>query len=155
MIKRILIILLAVLVIIQFFHPAKNMATDMSANDITKVYTVPENVHQILQKSCYDCHSNNTSYPWYNNMQPVAWWLHNHITEGKQHLNFSEFGGYDKTKQAKKLKGVAKTVNEGEMPLGSYLWIHTDAKLSDDQKKIVADWASGLSQQISSGAVTK
>lgn len=86
----ILITLLVVLVVIQFFHPAKNISTVKSPNDIAVLHNVPANVSTILDKACNDCHSNNTRYPWYNNIQPVAWWLDNHVQEGKGELNFNE-----------------------------------------------------------------
>lgn len=147
-IKRTLIVLLILLVVIQFFHPAKNIATAKGPNDITNVYTVPSNVESILEKACYDCHSDNTRYPWYNNIQPVAWWLANHIHEGKHELNFSQIGTYTKKRQIKKFTKIAKSVNEGWMPLSSYLWIHRDAVLSKEEAKAVADWANNLAEQL-------
>src|SRR4051812_1459572 len=92
--KRILLLLSVVFVIIQFFHPAKNQSEVISINDITKVYPVPGEVQKILKTSCYDCHSNNSIYPWYAKIQPVSWWLNHHIDEGKHELNFSEFATY-------------------------------------------------------------
>ena len=136
-IKTSLIVLLAALIIIQFIHPAKNINTVVSQKDITLLYPMPDSVHQILQKACFDCHSNNTRYPWYNNIQPVAWWLNDHITEGKKELNFSEFGSRTLVKQSKKLKKLAKEVQEGGMPLDSYTWIHRDAVLTDREKNIL------------------
>jgi hypothetical protein len=84
MIKKILLVLLAALIIIQFIRPKENHSDKLSANDITRHYTVPDTVLSILQRSCYDCHSNNTSYPWYNRIQPVAWWLNSHVKDGKR-----------------------------------------------------------------------
>ena len=88
LVKKILIGLFAALVIIQFFHPAKNINTTVTELDITRMYTVPDSVQQILKAACYDCHSNNTKYPWYFNIQPVAWWMDDHISEAKKELNF-------------------------------------------------------------------
>ncbi len=150
MIKKILIGLLIVFVIIQFFRPAKNISTAAQPNDIAAVYAVPENVQSLLKRSCYDCHSNNTVYPWYSNIQPVAWWLNDHIKDGKRGVNFSEFGSFTKKRKLKKMKEVAEQVNKGEMPLDSYLWIHTYAKLSKDEVKLLADWAHGLAAHIDS-----
>ena len=137
------------LVFIQFIHPAKNVDTTTTPQDITIMYPMPDSVHVILQKACYDCHSNTTRYPWYNNVEPVAFWLNNHIKEGKQHLNFSEFGSYPVAKQVKRLKNTAKEVEEGGMPLNSYLWIHKDAVLTPAEKNMVISWANGLAQRIS------
>ncbi|MEZ5054504.1 MAG: heme-binding domain-containing protein [Chitinophagales bacterium] len=139
--KKIGLTVLVLLVAIQFIHPKKNISQEISASDITNVRTVPNDVLQILQTACYDCHSNNTVYPWYNTIQPVAWWMNKHINNGKRHLNFSEFGNYDTKKANHKLDEVIETLEKDEMPLFSYVIIHRDAKLSDAQKKLVIDWA--------------
>jgi hypothetical protein len=152
MIKKIITGLAVIFIGIQFFHPAKNEAATVSAQDITVMYPMPDSVQRILQKACYDCHSNNTRYPWYNNIQPVAWWLHHHINEGKSELNFSEFGSRAPEKQVKKLKKITEAVQQGWMPLSSYTWIHKDAILTDAEKNLIIDWASNLSQQIAAKA---
>ncbi|HVW99337.1 MAG TPA: heme-binding domain-containing protein [Candidatus Babeliaceae bacterium] len=149
MAKKIIIALVIVLILIQFIHPAKNANTDVSPQDITRVYAVPDSVHRILQRSCYDCHSNSTTYPWYNNFQPVSWWLAYHVSKGKKHLNFSEFGTYPKKKQLKKMAQIAKSVTEGWMPLNSYLWIHKNAVLTENEKQLIANWANDVEKQIS------
>jgi hypothetical protein len=87
-------------------------------------------------------------YPWYNNIQPVAWWLQNHINQGKHELNFNEFASYAPKKQYKKLKGIIESQNDGWMPLDSYLWIHKDAILSQEQKENLIKWADSLSREI-------
>lgn len=144
MVKKIVIVLLVVLVIIQFFRPAKNIATAKSANDITARIAVPADVQGILNKACYDCHSNNTRYPWYAEVQPVAWWLNGHIQDGKRHLNFSEFFSYPLRKQYKKLDETAEMVKEGEMPLKSYTLIHKDADLTQAEKEKLTAWTSSV-----------
>jgi hypothetical protein len=146
--KRIFQILLLAFIIIQFIRPAKNKSEGISSNDITKAYPVPENVQTILKTSCYDCHSNNTVYPWYASIQPAAWWLNDHIQEGKKELNFSEFASYRIGKQYRKLDEVNKQVKEGEMPLESYLWIHKYAKLDNQQKLILAKWITSVRDTI-------
>jgi hypothetical protein len=148
MIKKIFYLLLVVLVAIQFIRPAENHSDKISKNDIALHYAVPDTVLSILKRSCYDCHSNNTVYPWYNKIQPVAWWLNSHVREGMRKLNFSEFASYPLAKQAKKLKGTVKLVKEGSMPLDSYLWIHKDADLTDGQRDTIIQWANGLQQTI-------
>ncbi|MBN8854169.1 MAG: cytochrome C [Sphingobacteriales bacterium 50-39] len=148
MIKKIFLFLVFALVVIQFIRPAENHSDKQSANDITLHYTVPDTVRAILQRSCYDCHSNNTVYPWYNKIQPVAWWLSSHIKDGKRELNFSEFASYPPAKQAKKLKNTVKEVKGEGMPLDSYLWIHKDAKLEQGQKDTLIQWANSLQQTI-------
>lgn len=150
--KKIAYTLLAVLVIIQFFRPEKNInaAASATVNDISKVFTVPENVQSILKTSCYDCHSNNTYYPWYNNIQPVAWWLNHHVEEGKRELNFNEFATYSARRQYKKMEEVIDQVKEDEMPLSSYTIIHKDAKLSQEQKLALSNWADATRKDMES-----
>ena len=146
--KKILIILIIVLVLIQFFRPAKNISIAKSTTDISNIYQMPNDVSLILDKACNDCHSNNTKYPWYLNIQPVAWWLDNHIREGKEELNFSEFGTYSLARQYHKLEEVKKQVDENEMPLGSYTIIHTDAKLTDAENKTLTNWTEGIRAEM-------
>lgn len=140
--------LLIIIVVIQFIRPEKNKAATVSANNISQHYAVPPEVDKILSRACNDCHSNNTNYPWYSNIQPVGWWLANHVKEGKEHLNFSEFASYEPKRQHHKLEEVLEMVKENEMPLDSYLWIHDEAKLTADEKKTLLLWASVLADQI-------
>ena len=137
-------ILLLAFIVIQFFRPAKNKAEGISKNDIGKIYAVPADVQSILKISCYDCHSSNTVYPWYAEIQPAAWWLADHIKEGKKELNFSEFASYRISRQYRKLEEINKEVKEGEMPLESYLWIHKNSKLGDEQKLIFVNWVKAV-----------
>jgi Haem-binding domain len=146
--KRVLVFLLLAFIIIQFFRPAKNIALGLSANDITTVYAVPTDVQNILKTSCYDCHSNTTAYPWYNNIQPVAWFLANHVKEGKRELNFSEFATYRIGRQYRKLEALNNEIKDGEMPLSSYTLIHGNAKLNDQQKLTVSNWVASLRDSI-------
>jgi len=146
--KRTFQILLLAFIVIQFIRPAKNRADGISNNDISKIYAVPADVDAILKSSCYDCHSNNTVYPWYAEVQPVAWWLADHVKEGKKELNFSEFASYRIGRQYRKLEEVNKQVKEGEMPLESYLWIHNNAKLSEGQKLTLANWVTTIRDTI-------
>src|ERR1051325_5848024 len=97
--KKILLILIVILILIQFIRPAKNIHAQPQPADISTIYTVPADVDTILVKACNDCHSNNTRYPWYNHIQPVAWWMKNHVDEGKEHLNFNEFASYPASKK--------------------------------------------------------
>ncbi|CAN5746412.1 heme-binding domain-containing protein [soil metagenome] len=143
-------VLLIALVIIQFFRPTKNIDTsgNLVANDISKAYYVPQDVQTILENSCYDCHSNNTAYPWYSKLQPVAWWLQDHIDEGKKEINFSEFATYRIGRKYKKLEEIIKEVKEDEMPLSSYTLIHRYAILSSEQKERINKWATSIRDTI-------
>jgi cytochrome c551/c552 len=142
--RRILLIIIIILIAIQFIRPAKNQSNDVLTSDISHVYTVPQNVSVILKKACNDCHTNNTVYPWYAQIQPVGWWLNHHIEEGKDELNFNEFGAYAVPRQYHKLEEVVEQVKESEMPIWSYTLIHTNAKLTDEEKQTLINWAQGI-----------
>lgn len=148
MLQKVGLGILLILIVIQFIPVKKNQSTLVSENAIEKKYNTPENVQAILKKACNDCHSNNTVYPWYSHIQPVAFWLNNHINEGKEKLNFSEFATYYKKKAAKKLDKVIASQEKGWMPLSSYTIIHKDAILSTDEKKLVIDWAKAVQQEL-------
>jgi hypothetical protein len=147
MLKKAGIALLVILVLMQFYRPARNQSND-NTNAISKKYALSDSVETILKASCYDCHSNYTVYPWYANIQPVSAWLTNHVNEGKQHLNFSEFSTYKINKQYHAIQGISKTLKKEEMPLPSYLIIHTYAKLSPEQNATLIAWADGIAANI-------
>jgi hypothetical protein len=148
--KNFLLLLFAVFLIIQFIHPAKNIAAipALMADDVNKSYKIPDTVMQILQTSCYDCHSNNTVYPWYSKIQPVAWWINDHIEEGKREINFSEFSNYRIGRQFKKLDEIIEQVKENEMPLASYTLVHKNAILTAQQKVLITNWALSIKDSI-------
>jgi hypothetical protein len=149
MVKKILLGIVVVLLGLQLFRPARNLATEPPGKDDLVVrYRPPQDVQRILEKACYDCHSNNTRYPWYANVQPVGWWLADHIKDGKRALNFSVFGSYPLARQGKKLDHISDEVSEKTMPLPSYTWIHRSAKLTDAEIKTLTDWADALHDQI-------
>lgn len=132
--------LLLVLMFIQFIQPPRNKSRQASRMDITRVFPVPEKIHGILKNSCYDCHSNNTRYPWYAMLQPGGWLLASHIKKGKQELNFNEFGSYSRRRQQSKLKSIANSIKDETMPLSSYTLIHRSAKLSQTERELVTNW---------------
>ncbi len=138
--NKILIALLVILVVIQFIPTKRNQSSKMLPTDITLTYTVPNNIQAILKTSCYNCHSNNTNYPWYNKVQPVGWFLQFHIEEGKEELNFNEFGSYSMKKRKSKLKAMAHEIKEGDMPLFSYTLIHRNARISGNKKALLLNW---------------
>lgn len=147
-VKIIAIILLVAFIVIQFIPSKLNESDAKSEARLTSLYEVPQEVEKVLATSCYDCHSNNTEYPWYNKIQPVAMYLSSHVEDGKRHLNFSEFGNYSLKKQKKKLKEVSHEVEDGEMPLSSYTLIHWDAGLSEADKELLIDWADNLNSSL-------
>lgn len=150
-IKKILFIGLIIFLLMQLYQPARNESfeQDITAN-FTKMYNVPKNVEAIVRTSCYDCHSNNTNYPWYSNVQPVGFFMEHHIKEAKEDLNFDEWGKYSKRKQENKLDRIVKQIKSDEMPLASYTLIHKNARLTTVQKKEVMDWISKIKDSISS-----
>lgn len=144
MIKKILLFLLAAFIVIQFFHPKPNKAKGEQPNYIGKTFTIPEDVRSILTKACTDCHSNNTRYPWYSNIQPVDWWMNKHIKNGKKHLNYDEYTNRPLRYQYHKMEETIEMVKEGDMPLNSYTWIHKDAILSQTEKNSLLNWANSV-----------
>ena len=143
MIKKILIVLALVLVVIQFIRPAQNLSAN-TTNDISTLYPMPSDVKLIVDKACADCHSNKTAYPWYATLQPVAFWLADHVNEGKSEFNFNEFASYRIAKQNHKLEEVIEQIKEGEMPLYSYTLIHRDAQLTDAEKTTLINWCQNI-----------
>jgi hypothetical protein len=141
--------LLVALVLLQLWQPARNSSDGPDPEDIARRHAVPAPVLTLLKNACYDCHSNHTRYPWYARVQPVRWWLDSHIREGKEHLNFSEFGSYPARRAGKKLDQIIDEVEEKTMPLKSYTWIHPEARLSPADIKLISDWADGLRDEIS------
>jgi hypothetical protein len=140
--KKILIGLLGVLALIQFIQPSRNKSSEMLSTDLAKTINIPGNVQSVLKVACYDCHSNNTNYPWYSRIQPLGWLLARHIRKGKAELNFSEFGSYSLRRQISKLNGIANSIKDGTMPLSSYTMTHKDARLSKEDKALLNDWAT-------------
>lgn len=150
MLKKVLVVLLLALVIIQFIHPKKNKDEGKQSHYIGNAFTVPDNVKVILAKACNDCHTNNTIYPWYTNIQPVDWWMNHHVNEGKKELNFDEYTNRNLRFQYHKMEEVVEMIKEGEMPLDSYTWIHKDAKLTEEEKSTLVNWADGIRDTMKS-----
>ena len=138
--KIVIIIVLAILLIIQLFK----IDTTPTETDINMDYLIttqaPEEIKNIMEKSCYDCHSNKTSYPWYSKTAPISWMINNHIKEGRQHINFSEWGNYAQERQKHTQKECIEEIVKNKMPLKSYTMIHTDSKLSDESKETIIQW---------------
>ena len=138
------LILLAVMVVIQFFRPAKNAAEGPSSNTMRVHFPVPANVQSVFERSCYDCHSNNTHYPWYAEVMPVGWWLAKHIRDGKRGLDFDQFGSYRVFRQYRKFNDIIEQVDKDEMPLPSYLLIHRYARLTAAEKSDIIQWCTAM-----------
>ncbi len=142
--KKLFILIIILLFVFQFVQPVKNISEGLGDDDISKVYDVPDNVHQILIKKCYDCHSNNTHYPWYFNVQPIGWWLAAHVHEGKEHLDFSSFRQYDKKKADHQLEELGEVVEDHSMPLKAYVLFHPQAEITEEDEKAIGAWLKSI-----------
>jgi hypothetical protein len=131
-----LIILAAILVLIQFVPVSRDNPPVVSDFDD------PVLVKQILNRSCYDCHSNETSWPWYSSIAPISWLVASDVNEAREHLNFSEWGSLQTDDQLLARKKIWKEIEKGQMPLGNYLLMHGDAKLSESDKSVIQRWSS-------------
>lgn len=138
-VKKVGLLLLAIFVLLQAFRPTKNN-TAKKENNISTQYPVSTEVAQIFTKACNDCHSNQTTYPWYAEIQPLGWWLADHVKDGKRHLNFDEFATYRVAKQYHKLEECIDEVKDGAMPLESYTAIHKEALLTEAEKNTLINW---------------
>ncbi len=142
--KIITIVIASAFIILQFFrldftNPPVNPA---------EILQTPENVGAILKRSCSDCHSNETVYPWYSKIQPGAWFLKDHIDVGRSELNFSVWATYTPSRKKRKLEEICEVIENKRMPLPSYLWIHWGAKMSEADIKTLCDWTKTENAKI-------
>ncbi|WP_435132946.1 heme-binding domain-containing protein [Formosa sp. A9] len=144
LIKKALWLVLIVFIIAQFFRPEKNTGNSITINEFLEDTNPPEQVQAILKTSCYDCHSDNTEYPWYSQITPVNFWMAEHIDNGKKHLNLSKWNSYSVKKKDHKIEELIEVVEDKSMPLESYTWAHAEAKLSEAEIESVKEWAQNL-----------
>ncbi len=137
MIGWLAVLVVAIVLVIQVIPVERNVSTVPPGQSFEKTEKVPANVAAILKVSCYDCHSNNTRYPWYSELQPGAYFMAQHIKEGKEELNFDEFNNYSKRRKKAKIKSIISQIEKEEMPLKSYLLLHPDAGLTPNKKKVL------------------
>ncbi len=147
-IKLATLLIIAILIILQFFQPEKNQGSISHESDLIVVASVPESLSKILIASCYDCHSNRTEYPWYNRISPVSWYLYKHVSEGKEALNLSEFGSLSKAEKIGALSDLYDAIEAGSMPLQSYMLIHRNARMSQEEIDALLDWADQMSLSL-------
>jgi hypothetical protein len=148
MIRKVVVIFVILFLALQFIRPDRNSGTMSGPHDITHYVDVPDTVKNILIRSCYDCHSNHTIYPWYANVNPVGLWLKNHIDEGKRAINFSDLSGMNKKKLNHRMKDIAEQVDAKEMPLSSYTLIHRNAILDSGQTQLLKNWTVKARKEI-------
>lgn len=145
--KKISIGLAVVFLLAQFIRPTKNLSGD-ETNSIHKKFALPADVKTTLEVACNDCHSNKTVYPWYAEIQPVAWWLQKHVNHGNSHLNFSTLGAKPAWLQNHKMEEVQEMIEKNKMPLNSYTWVHRDAVLSEAQKSAIIAWTKTVRDSL-------
>lgn len=138
---------LLLFVVIQFFQPERN-TSDESSNHILEIEKVPDNIKMVLENACLDCHSNQTNYLWYHKMAPVSWMIEKHIQEGKEELNFSDWGEFDIYDKIGILEEICQEVERKKMPLKSYTAIHKKAKLSEQQEAEFCAWTEKLGLEL-------
>lgn len=147
-ISRIILLLIIVFLVVAQLIPLNNPEVkEADKNDIFQQVSAEKDLELLVKAACYDCHSYQTSFPWYNSVAPVSWWLKDHIEDGRKHLNFSNWSAYSTEKKEHKLEECVEMLEEGEMPLWSYQITHAEARLSEGQKKLLIDWFKALSKE--------
>lgn len=142
--KILSIVLIAIIggfLLIQIFPGEKPETNFDNPGDIHKEMLINPEVSQILKTACYDCHSNESRFPWYANIAPVSWLVIHDINEGRGELNFSEWATYSPKRKKHKLDEVGEEVEEGEMPMSIYTWTHREADLTNEQRDVLIKWA--------------
>lgn len=134
------LVLLVLLVVLQFFRPDLNRAEVNPELDLIAVTSPPDPIASMLRTSCYDCHSNQTAYPWYQKISPVSWYLNSHIQKGKANLNFNEYGSLEKADRIGLLVETCEVVETGTMPIQSYLRLHKEARLTPENRDALCQW---------------
>ena len=146
--KITLYVILAIIILIQFIPAGRPELKTTQENDLLYNNEIPEEIAGMLRASCYDCHSYEVKYPWYSHVAPVSWLVARDIREGLKELNFSEWESQSKMDKAKNLDEMIDEINEGEMPMPIYTIIHRNAKLTEEQKQQLADWADGFAESL-------
>jgi Haem-binding domain len=141
----------AVLVLMQFTNPALTNPPVEPGHDLFATNPPPQEIASVLRAACYDCHSHDSQWPWYARVAPVSWWIAGHVSEARQHLDFSEWP-HDRPKRARSnWEDVADEVRSGRMPLPSYTWMHAAARLTADQRERLATWAEQEAKRLEAG----
>jgi len=136
------------LIVLQFFGPDTTVPEYDLSKDFLTVQVPPHEISGIIQSACYDCHSYQTNYPWYSNIVPVSWWLQDHIDEGRDEFNMSLWTDYPAERADHKLEEAIELIEDEEMPLPSYTWIHSSARLSDQERSELSAWFTSLREKL-------
>ena len=136
------------LILLQFFQPEQNNAPVDPECDMLEVISPPEQITGLIRDACYDCHSNQTRYPWYEKISPVSWYLHQHIKNGKEELNYSDYGSMDKADKIGVLADFCDVLDASTMPLQSYMLIHVNARLSQEERAALCNWTEAEALKV-------
>lgn len=145
-VKKVLLILLIIFCLIQFIRIDKTTKPINASKDLVAITAPDADITNTLKKACYDCHSNQPTFPWYTNIAPISWWIKHHIDEGSHHLNFSEWGTFSVKKKNHKIEECVELLESNEMPMNSYTWMHKEAKLSNDERLALVNYFKGLKE---------
>ncbi len=145
--KSLLIAIPVIFILIQFFQPEKNQM-GIGDNHIINESEIPDTIKNMLTMSCFDCHSNQTNYRWYHKVSPVSWFINGHIQEGKSELNFSDWKSMDVYDKIALLDEISSEITDKKMPLKAYTLIHKDAKLTEEQIRILNEWTENYSEEL-------
>jgi hypothetical protein len=148
-------IVIGAFALLQLTNAGRTNPTVVSGHDLLSSNSPPPQIAAMLRSACYDCHSYDTHWPWYAHVAPVSWWLEGHVRDARERLNFSEWPHDDSERAAKKWNHISHSVRDGDMPLPSYAWIHKPARLTEQQRKELADWAEQESQRLSATAAAR
>ncbi|HET8864353.1 MAG TPA: heme-binding domain-containing protein [Gracilimonas sp.] len=146
--SKILLGLALLLIVLQFFGSDTSVPEYDGSKDFLTIHQPSQEISTIIQSACYDCHSYQTNYPWYSNIVPVSWWLQDHIDEGRDEFNLSLWADYPADRADHKLEEAIELVDAEEMPLPSYTWIHSDARLSDQERRELSAWFTSLRDEL-------
>lgn len=146
--KIVLIIMAVAFIAIQFYRPSRTNPPVVAAETLESQMQIPQNVHEILRRSCYDCHSNETSWIWYSNIAPLSWGIVDHVNSGRDEMNFSKWAAFSPEKKSRKLEEICQEIESREMPHYQYLWLHWDANMSEQEIKTVCEWSKNEAAKI-------
>ena len=143
-----LVVFIAIVVILQVIPYERPETTTDNPTDLLLNNELPDTISSLLRAACYDCHSNETKYPWYAYVAPVSWLVIRDIRIGRENMNFSDWESLSKMDKAKLLGNIAEEVEDGEMPMPIYILMHPEAKLTDSQRKMIVDWSDGFAESL-------
>jgi len=140
--------ILAIIIIIQVIPTGRPEVIEQNKNDLLANNSIPDSVANLLKNACYDCHSNQTAYPWYAYVAPVSWLVVRDVKVGRKHMNFSEWESLSKTDKAKHLTDINDEVSMGSMPLVIYPIMHPEARLTAEERQMIVDWTDDFGEAL-------